>query len=55
MSRAWIRFATSRDPNHSGIPTWKPFDPFTQGTMVWDNECSFREHVDDECIKVTSA
>jgi para-nitrobenzyl esterase len=55
MSRAWIRFATSRDPNHSGIPTWKPFDPFTQGTMVWDNECSFREHVDDECITVTSA
>ena len=53
MSRAWINFARSGDPNHAGIPRWKPFDPLTNGTMVFDNECAFREHLDDECLKVT--
>jgi para-nitrobenzyl esterase len=53
MSEAWIHFARTGDPNHSGIPHWKPFDPSTNGTMVFDNECAFREHLDDECMKVT--
>jgi para-nitrobenzyl esterase len=51
MSEAWIHFATSGDPNHKGIPRWKPFDPATNGTMVFDNECGFREHLDDDCQK----
>ena len=54
MSEAWIRFASTGNPDHSGIPHWKPFDPSTNGTMVFDNECAFREHLDDECLKVTS-
>ena len=52
MSEAWVHFATSGDPNHAGIPRWKPFDPDTNGTMVFDNECAFREHLDDDCQKV---
>jgi para-nitrobenzyl esterase len=52
MSEAWIHFATSGDPNHSGIPRWRPFDPSTSGTMVFDDECAFHEHLDDECQKV---
>jgi len=52
MSEAWIHFATSGDPNHAGLPRWKPFDPATNGTMVFDNECAFREHLDDDCQKV---
>jgi len=54
MSQAWIQFARSGNPNHSGIPRWKPFDPATKGTMLFDNECAFCEHLDDECQKVTS-
>jgi para-nitrobenzyl esterase len=49
MSDAWVHFASSGDPNHSAIPQWKPFDPATNGTMVFDNECAFREHLDDDC------
>ena len=52
MSEAWIHFAATGDPNHAGIPHWKPFDPSTNGTMVFDDECAFREHLDDECQKV---
>jgi para-nitrobenzyl esterase len=51
MSEAWVHFAASGDPNHSGIPHWKPFDPATNGTMVFDNQCEFREHLDDDCQK----
>jgi para-nitrobenzyl esterase len=52
MSEAWIHFARSGDPNHAGLPHWKPFDPATNGTMVFDNECAFREHLDDETQKM---
>ncbi len=52
MSGAWVSFATTGDPNHSEIPRWKPFDAATNGSMVFDNECAFREHLDDECQKV---
>ncbi len=54
MSEAWVHFAASGDPNHSGIPHWKPFDPATNGTMVFDDVCAFREHLDDDCQKVTN-
>jgi para-nitrobenzyl esterase len=54
MSEAWVRFASTGDPNHPGLPHWKPFDPAANGTMVFDNECVFREHLDDECQKAVS-
>jgi len=54
MSQAWIHFARTGDPNHPGIPHWKPFDPTTNGTMVFNDGCVFRKHLDDECLKATS-
>ena len=54
MSQAWVQFAASGDPNHAGLPHWRAFDPAANGTMVFDNECAFREHLDDECQKVIS-
>jgi para-nitrobenzyl esterase len=53
MSQAWIHFARAGDPNHAGIPRWKPFDPSTNGTMIFDNECTYGEHIDDECLMAT--
>jgi para-nitrobenzyl esterase len=52
MSEAWVHFAASGDPNHPGLPHWKPFDPATNGTMVFDDVCAFREHLDDDCQAV---
>jgi para-nitrobenzyl esterase len=54
MSDAWIHFARNGDPNHPGIPHWKPFNSDTSGTMVFDNECAYREHLDDELLKLVN-
>ena len=39
VSRAWIAFARTGDPNHSGLPTWRPFEPGPRATMVFDTDC----------------
>jgi para-nitrobenzyl esterase len=52
MSEAWIHFARSGDPNHPGLPRWKHFDPVTSGTMVFDDDCAFVEHLDDDLQKL---
>lgn len=36
MSDAWIAFAASGDPNHSGIPQWLPYSASQHETMVFD-------------------
>ena len=39
VSRAWIAFARTGNPNHSGLPTWRPFEPGPRATMVFDTDC----------------
>jgi len=39
MSGAWTAFARTGDPNHAGLPQWKPFDATERSTMVFDREC----------------
>ena len=36
MSRAWMAFARTGDPNSKGIPDWPPFDLARRATMVFD-------------------
>jgi para-nitrobenzyl esterase len=36
MSRAWVAFARTGNPNHSGIPKWDPWNPTRWPTMVFD-------------------
>ena len=38
MSRAWIAFARSGNPNTDGLPAWPAFDLQRRPTMVFDNE-----------------
>ncbi len=38
IADAWIQFARTGNPNHPGIPEWKPFSPKTAATMVFDNQ-----------------
>jgi len=39
MSKAWVAFARTGNPNHSGLPTWQPFETTRRATMVFNNEC----------------
>jgi len=39
MSAAWVAFARSGNPNHKGIPDWKPFDTDRRATMIFNNRC----------------
>jgi para-nitrobenzyl esterase len=38
ISGAFAQFARTGDPNHSGIPTWSPFDARRRQTMVFNND-----------------
>lgn len=36
MSDAWITFAATGDPNHSGLPHWPGYDLKSRSTLLWD-------------------
>jgi para-nitrobenzyl esterase len=50
MSRAWINFARSGNPNVASLPEWDPYDPGTGATMIFDNQCRMEYHHDRELI-----
>jgi para-nitrobenzyl esterase len=39
MMGAWIAFARTGNPNHGGLPQWKPYNANERPSMVFDNEC----------------
>jgi para-nitrobenzyl esterase len=42
ISDAWVAFARTGNPNHSGIPTWPEFSPERAPTMYFDNTSDVR-------------
>jgi para-nitrobenzyl esterase len=38
MSGAWVAFAKSGNPNHSGLPSWQPYSASERPTMVFDRQ-----------------
>jgi para-nitrobenzyl esterase len=39
MMDAWIAFAKSGDPSHSGIGTWPAYNTATRDTMIFGRQC----------------
>jgi para-nitrobenzyl esterase len=39
MAEAWVSFARTGNPNHSGLADWPAFDSTRRSTMVFDTEC----------------
>jgi para-nitrobenzyl esterase len=39
MSRAWVAFARTGNPNHKGLPNWSAFTTDQRATMIFNNEC----------------
>jgi len=40
VSAAWIAFARSGNPSHSGLPAWPAYDTQKRATLVFDNHCA---------------
>jgi para-nitrobenzyl esterase len=43
MSEAFIAFARGGDPNHAGLPQWRPYDLTTRATLLFDTECQIAD------------
>ncbi len=51
MADAWIIFARTGNPNHTGLPLWPPYDPVRMPTMIFDNQCVVKDDPDGEIRK----
>lgn len=52
MSRAWVSFAKSGNPNHSGLPQWPEYTAENGANMIFDNKCEVRNHHDRELLQI---
>ncbi|MBQ4490329.1 MAG: carboxylesterase family protein, partial [Pyramidobacter sp.] len=48
MSRAWVNFARTGNPNGEGLPEWPAWTSENGAVMIFDNECVVRNHPDKE-------
>jgi para-nitrobenzyl esterase len=55
ISGAWVQFARTGDPNHSGLPKWPAFAASSRPTMILDNTCVVKDDPDGEELKALSA
>ncbi|MBN9544476.1 MAG: carboxylesterase/lipase family protein [Alphaproteobacteria bacterium] len=39
MSRAWVNFARTGDPNVSGLPNWRPYSAKDRAVMIFNDQC----------------
>ena len=52
MSDAWIAFARTGDPNHTGLPRCSAFDAENVQTMMFDDRCELRNDPDGAARKL---
>lgn len=55
MSRAWIAFAKTGNPNVEGLPTWEPFTAERGEVMLFDKECRMAYGHDKEWLDFVTA
>ncbi len=53
VSKAWLNFAKYGNPNHDGLPKWKPYNEKNGITMFFDDNCQIRKNHDRDLLKVT--
>jgi para-nitrobenzyl esterase len=52
MSTAWVSFARSGNPNHSGLPHWPAYTADTRATMIFNAPCEVRNDPEGKGLKI---
>ena len=52
ISTAWVNFARTGNPNHSGLPHWPAYATSTRATMYFDAPCEIRNDPEGKGLRV---
>lgn len=52
ISKAWINFARTGNPNHEGLPSWPAFTRENGNTMIFGNKCEVRKDFDYKLLSL---
>jgi para-nitrobenzyl esterase len=52
MSTAWVNFARTGNPNHSGLPHWSAYDTNIRATMYFDTACEVRNDPEGKGLRL---
>lgn len=52
ISTAWVNFARTGNPNHSGIPHWPAYTAEHHATMYFDTPCEVRNDPEEEGLRL---
>jgi para-nitrobenzyl esterase len=52
MSAAWVSFARTGNPNHSGLPHWPSYNDETRAAMVFDAPCAARSNPERKGLEI---
>ena len=52
MSTAWVNFARTGNPNHSGLPHWPAYTADTRATMVFNAPCEVRNDPEGKGLRI---
>jgi para-nitrobenzyl esterase len=44
MGSAWVAFARTGNPNHSGLPQWPAYEAQSKATMIFDSPCRVKNN-----------
>lgn len=55
MGAAWVAFARTGDPNHSGLPHWPRYEARARSTMIFDSPCRVKDDPEGEGLRLIAA
>jgi para-nitrobenzyl esterase len=54
ISKAWVNFARTGNPNHSGLPFWPTYTADRRATMYFDAPCQVREDPEGRGLRIVA-